>query len=191
MLATTKGGAIAAGRRDLLIKKILERLTGTLDDDGYTNGYMEWGIQHEDEALCAYEALTGNLAERVGFCAHNDLLIGCSPDGVLDDFDGGLEVKAPKSATHWGYLRGPLACPAEYLPQLLHSLWVTGACYWDFLSYDPRMPAPLQTFYVRVERDEAAVQAYAEKALAFLAEVQREVAAAQGWLVVAGASDAA
>jgi hypothetical protein len=65
--------------------------------------------------------------------------------------------------------------PPEYQPQLLHSLWVTGAGYVDFLSYDPRFPDGMQTFYVRFVRDEDAVQAYAKKALAFLEEVKAEV----------------
>ena len=50
----------------------------------------------------------------------------------------------------------------------------------DFLSFDPRFPADLQTFYVRVERDDDAVAAYAKKAEAFLAEVQAEVESVRG-----------
>ncbi len=185
VLATIKSGE-AAARRDLRVQLITERLTNSVQENGFVSSAMEWGISHEAEAFAAYEGLTGELATRVGFLAHNELMIGCSPDGVIGDFVGGLELKAPKSATHYGYLRGDVAVPSEYLPQILHSLWVTGAQYWDFLSFDPRFPAHLQTFYVRVERVsvESELAAYIEKATAFLAEVDRDVAAAQGWRVL-------
>jgi hypothetical protein len=182
VLATIKSGE-AAARRDLRIQKVVERLTGEPEDDVFVNAAMQWGIDCEPLAFNAYEALTGQMAHRVGFLAHTELLIGCSPDGVIGDFVGGLEIKCPKKATHWGYLRGDQVCPPEYLPQILHSLWVTGAAYWDFLSFDPRFPPHLQTFYVRVDRSHVATElvSYIEKAKAFLAEVDREVSAAQGF----------
>jgi hypothetical protein len=52
---------------------------------------------------------------------------------------------------------------------------VTGAAYIDFLSFDPRFPSHLQTFYVRLDRDEKEIAEYAAKALAFLAEVDRDL----------------
>lgn len=146
---------------------------------------MQWGIDHEAAAFSAYEGLTGNMATRVGFIAHNTIMAGCSPDGVLDDCRGGLELKCPKQATHLGYLRGNKVCPPEYVPQLVHSMWVTGAEYWDFMSFDPRFPPELQVFYARVERDEKAIAEYEAKALAFLAEVDTEVSSLKGWKVVA------
>lgn len=175
VLATIKSGE-AAARRDLRVQLVVERLTGEPQDSDFVNADMQRGIDLEPAAFAAYEAFTGHVPERCGFVAHNELLIGCSPDGVLDDFGGLLELKVPRSATHLGYLRSGTV-PAEHLPQLLHALWVTGADYIDFLSYDPRFPAHLQTFYVRLERDEAAIDAYARKALAFLEEVERDVQA--------------
>jgi hypothetical protein len=182
VLATIKSG-VAAAYRDLKVQKVVERLTGDPEDSDFINAAMQWGIECEPLAFNAYEALTGQMATRVGFLAHNELMIGCSPDGIIGDFVGGLEIKCPKKATHWGYLRGDGKCPAEYLPQIYHSLWVTGAEYWDFLSFDPRFPAPLQTFYVRVDRTEHqdGIAAYREKALAFLNEVDLEVESAKGW----------
>lgn len=175
MLATIKTGE-AAARRDLRVQLVVERLTGEPQDSDFVNADMQRGMDLEGAAFAAYEAVTGQMADRCGFVAHDELAIGCSPDGVLGDFAGIVELKVPRSATHLKYLRAGTV-PPEHLPQILHALWVTGAEFCDFLSFDPRFPSHLQTFYVRVERDEQAVGEYAVKAAAFLAEVEREVLA--------------
>lgn len=175
MLATIKSGE-AAARRDLRMQLVCERLTQTLQEDGYINPAMQRGIDCEPAAFAAYQALTGNFATRTGFLAHNEFAVGCSLDGHVGDFAGICEFKCPKSATHLRYLRGGVV-PADYLPQITHNLWVSGAQWCDFLSFDDRFPLPLQTFLVRVERDERAIAAYRDKALAFLAEVDAEVQA--------------
>lgn len=175
MLATIKSGE-AAARRDLRVQLVVERLTQTLQEDAFVNAVMQRGIDMEPAAFIAYEARTGQFADRTGFLAHKTLAIGCSLDGHVGDFDGILEVKCPKSATHLGYLKGG-GVPASYLPQITHNLWVSGAAWCDFLSFDDRFPPALQTFLVRVDRDEAAIDAYAKTALAFLAEVERETEA--------------
>jgi hypothetical protein len=172
MLATVKSGE-AAARRDLRTQLVLERLTGEPQDDVYVNADMQRGVDMEPAAFAAYEALTGHMPDRCGFVAHNEHLVGCSPDGVLDGFAGIVELKVPRSATHLSYLRAGKV-PPEHLAQVTHSLWVTGADYCDFLSYDPRFPVGMQTFYVRVERDAQVLDAYEQQALAFLAEVEKE-----------------
>lgn len=183
MLASIKTGE-AAARRDLRTRLVVERLTGEPQDDTYQNDAMARGVELEPDALRAYEALTGNLASAVGFLAHVDLMAGGSPDGVIGHFEGLVELKCPKSATHWGYLRNNLGAPAEHLPQLTHLLWLTGCKWIDFLSYDPRFPKEMQTFYVRVHRSEVDIEGYAHKLCKFLEEVDREVAATQGWRVM-------
>lgn len=116
------------------------------------------------------------IPERVGFCLHDTLMAGASPDGLLDGGAGILELKVPRSATHLRYLRdGRL--PKEHEPQILHTLLVTGARYADFLSFDPRFPADLQTFYVRVEPKPRALEDYQAKLEAFLEEVDTELSA--------------
>jgi hypothetical protein len=184
--AYNKDKSESATRRDLRVQLVVERLTGDPEDHDFTNAAMQWGIDCEPLAFAAYEALTGEMPTRVGFLAHRELAIGCSPDGVLGDFVGGLELKCPKKATHWNYLRGPKTVPTEYLPQILHSLWVTGADFWDFLSFDPRFPIPMQTFHVRVLRTDVAgeLAQHIDRATAFLGEVDRECAAALGWSVL-------
>jgi hypothetical protein len=180
MLATIKSGE-AAARRDLRMRLVCERLTGQAQEDGYVNAVMQRGIDLEPAALAAYEAVTGQFAETTGFLSHTSLMTGCSLDGHLGDFEGVVSLKCPKSATHLGYLRSG-SMPTSYVPQMLHELWITGAEFYDFLSYDPRFEAPLSTFYVRVLRSDVTdqIEAYAEKACAFLSEVDAEVAAVRG-----------
>ena len=173
MLAKIKTGE-AAARRDLRMRLVLERVTGCAQESPYINAEMQRGIDKEPEAVAAYEALTGNLVRPVGFVAHDTLKAGCSPDGIVGDYEGVVELKCPKSATHLNYLRGGVM-PSDYFGQIVHALWITGAKWADFLSFDDRFPDPLQVFYVRVERDEQQIQSYELLARMFLAEIDKEV----------------
>lgn len=175
MLARIKTGE-AAARRDLRLQLVCERLTGQLQEDGYTNGAMQRGIELEPAAFAAYEALTGHLARRTGFLQHPTLMAGCSVDGDVDDFTGIVELKCPKSTTHYRYLRLRGAVPPEHLAQITHNLWITGAAWCDFLSYDDRFPVGAQTYLVRVTRDDVDLAAYEAEAVRFLAEVEAEEA---------------
>jgi hypothetical protein len=174
MTAKVKTGE-AAARRDLRLRLVLERLTGQPVESGFTSAEMQRGIDLEGAARSAYEAATGELVEQVGFVKSLALPIGCSPDGVINDFQGGVEIKCPKSTTHLGYWRAGIL-PAEYAGQILHTLYLTGAEWWDFASFDPRFPAPLQLFLVRTYANDVDLAAYERTLLAFLAEVDREYA---------------
>ena len=183
VLATIKTGE-AAARRDYRVQLVVERLTGQPEEPGYVNDAMQWGTDTEPEAFGAYEALTGHVAVRTGFLAHTGLMAGCSLDGHVGDFEGIVELKCPKSATHWRYLRGERQLPAEHLAQVTHNLFVTGAQWCDFLSFDPRFPPHLMTFLVRVNRADVDIAGYEQKVRAFLEEVDREVDAAKGWHIL-------
>jgi hypothetical protein len=170
-----KSGGEPASRRDLRTRLVVERLTGQpAEEGGYVSPEMKRGTELEPLALEAYEAATGTLVQSVGFIRHAELPIGCSPDGVVGELEGGVELKCPKSATHLGYLRNPGKCPAEYVPQLTHTLYVTGAPWWDFVSFDPRFPEPLQLFRVRVFAADLNLVGYAAVVDAFLKEVEAE-----------------
>jgi hypothetical protein len=184
MLAVTRSSGEAAARRDLRVQLVCERLTGQPQEDGYVNADMRRGSDLEPEAFAAYESLTGNVLQRSGFLAHTEYAIGCSLDGHLDDFAGIVELKVPKSATHLGYLKYGLL-PAEHKAQVTHALYVTGADFCDFFSFDPRFPSALQTFHVRVTPKDVDLAAYESAALAFLAEVDREIEAVKKLAMVA------
>ena len=108
-----------------------------------------------------------------GFLQHTSLMTGCSLDGDIDGFEGILEIKCPKSTTHVSYLRAG-TIPTEYLGQLRHNLWISGAKWCDFVSYDDRLPEGLDWFRIRLYADAADLPGYEAEALRFLDEVDAE-----------------
>lgn len=181
MLATIKSGE-AAARRDYRTQLVVERLTGNLQEEPFINPAMQRGVEREPVARDAYERRTGCFVQATGFLSHVEHMAGCSLDGHVGDFEGIVELKCPKSATHLRYLReGKM--PAEHLPQVLHNLWITGAQWCDFVSFDDRFPEHLSLFVVRVPRVEIEILAYEKTALKFLDEVNAEVEAVAGLAV--------
>jgi hypothetical protein len=177
IFATLKSGGEAACRRDLRTRLVVERLTGRPQEDDFQNADMRRGIELEPLARRAYEARTANLVEQSGFLAHTDLLVGCSLDGHVGDFEGIVELKCPRSARHFAYLKAGVF-PVEHKYQVIHNMFVSGAAWCDFVSFDPTMPEKLQVFVVRVPRDEKEMASYEFAARQFLKEVDAEYAAA-------------
>lgn len=185
MLATIKIGE-AAARRDLRMDIVVELLTGEPEDDGYVSKDMQRGIDLEPAAFAAYEAATGQIVRRSGFLSHNTLRVGCSLDGHVGAFRGIIEMKCPKKATHFRYLR-ERKIPSDYLAQITHNLWVSDAEWCDFVSFDDRFPIGMRLVIIRVTRaDVENCERYAAMAQAFLAEVQRDYESALTMADIAG-----
>lgn len=180
ILAMKKGrkgepGGEMEKRAQLRERLAAERLTRIPDVDGYVSKHMERGKEMEEEAFAAYEVATGNAVRTAGFCQHLELLAGCSPDGYVGEWDGVIEMKAPKSNTHLCYIRDG-KIPDEYLPQVRHTVWLTGAQWCDFVSYDPRFKdEALRLFIVRAYRDALDLEAYELCVRLFLGEVDKEI----------------
>jgi hypothetical protein len=177
VLASIKSGE-AAARRDYRIELVTERLTGQPIDEGFVSKDMQRGTELEPEVFAAYEAETGMLVRRTGFIEIDNLMVGCSLDGDVDNLAGIIEIKCPKSATHFRYLSNDKA-PAEHRAQMLHNTWVTGAAWCDFVSYDPRFPEGLRLVIRRVTFALEEIAAYSDAVTAFLAEVDRAELAAR------------
>jgi predicted phage-related endonuclease len=183
MLATIKSGE-AAARRNLRVQLALERLTGRCQESGFVSAAMQTGIEREADAAGLYEALTGRVLTRSGFLAHHSHAVGASLDGHIGDFEGIVELKCPQAATHLEYLKTGVI-PGDYQKQMVHALWVTGARWCDWLSYQPDFPPGLQAKLVRVEREDQQIAAYALAAALFLSEVDAEVEAVRRLAAVA------
>lgn len=182
MLAKVKDPkAEAAGRRNLRVQLALERITGHSHENGYVSPAMQQGTDREVDAYALYEAVTGELLTRTGFLSHNELMVGVSLDGHVGDFEGIVEIKSPIAATHLDYLKTG-TIPGEYLKQIIHALWVSGAEWCDWLSYNPEFPGALASKLVRVVRSEheSEIASYALAAALFLSEVQAEVDLVKG-----------
>lgn len=176
LLSARKDGTEAAGRRNLRVRLMLERITGRSQERDFQSQAMSEGVDKEAEALAAYEAHTGNLVSTSGFLQHTELMCGASLDGHSSDFSLIVEAKSPLAATHWDYLRSGKV-PTDYLRQVTHQLFVTGAkeCHW--FSFHPEFPPKLQVKLVTVTRKEAGLDAYEAALRKFLKEVDAEVEA--------------
>ncbi len=183
ILAKIKTGE-AAARRDYRLQLVAERLTGLPQESEFTNAAMIRGVDCEPLAFAAYEAATGEMVRRTGFICADDLMVGCSLDGDVSDFAGIIELKCPKTATHLTYWKtGGL--PSQHMAQVVHNLWVTGAQWCDFVSFDDRLPKPLQLFKVRVIAKDLDLESYDAAAMQFLAEVEADVVALTGRMAAA------
>lgn len=174
ILATIKSGE-AAARRDYRLELAIERITGSPAPQGFISADMAWGTEQEPFARMAYEAQTGRFVSESGFVYLPEIMAGCSVDGFVEDGGrvGIWEAKCPKSFTHISYVRAN-KMPSAYEPQIIHNMYITGAAFADFVSFDPRLTGKLQLFTVRVERDESVINDYEAKLLQFLAEVDAE-----------------
>ncbi len=183
MLATGRNGAESASRKNLMVQLVLERVTGRVQERHVFTDAMEDGVEREPDAYLKYEALRGELLVSTGFLQHDTLMAGCSLDGHVGDFDGLVEIKAPDDATHFGYMRTGKV-PTKYLRQITHALWLTGAEWCDFMSYNPNFPERLQAHIVRVRRGDIDIAAYDAAVRKFLSEVDLEESSLRGWSVM-------
>lgn len=175
MLATIKSGE-AAARRNLRLRLVLERLTGRSQESDFVSAAMQAGIDREPLAFAAYESLTGEVVQRVGFVSHMAYMAGCSPDGYLGDFAKVLSIKCRQPAAHYDFLRTG-TIPADALAQIRHELWLTGADEADYFSWNPEFPDGLQSRVVTLQRAALDIPGYEDKALLFLNEVARDMQA--------------
>ena len=167
-------GDPTAERQNYLTELVVERLTGQ-PVPAYENAAMRWGAEQEAAARAAYEQRTGVAVEETGFIAHDVLMAGCSPDGLVD-WDGLIEIKCPyNSAVHIETLLGGMS--ADHMLQVQGQMWITGRQWCDFVSYDPRMPAELQLYVQRIHADPKAIADLAFGISAFLKEVGSKVEA--------------
>ena len=150
-IVTTKG-AWSTSADTYINQLVAERLTGEREEV-FQSHHMIRGTELEPDARDLYSLMTDSEVTEVGFCLHDTLAAGCSPDGLIGE-DGGLEIKCPAPATHVEYLRGGVL-PSKYKQQVMGCLWITGREWWDFVSYHPTM----KPLIVRVERDEEYIAA--------------------------------
>ena len=151
VVAKGRGSAPSVTRQEYLVQIALERLTGQAVES-YTNAAMQWGVDNEPAALDQYGFVKGVTVEPVGFVVHPTIkMSGASPDGLVSD-DGLVEVKCPKSHTHWATLKGDRIA-ARYIDQMQWQMECTGRAWCDFVSFDPRFPPEHQLHIRRIAAD--------------------------------------
>lgn len=183
MLAKLANGKPAAGRYNLLLRLVLENLTGKPQAPTFQSGPMLVGTEREPLARFAYEAMTGEVVTETGFLTHPTLMAGASLDGHIGDFGKLLSIKCRQPAAHYECLRTN-KIQADALAQIRHELWLTGAEEHDYFSWNPDFPEHMQCHLITVKRADADIAAYDVEARKFLEEVDREVSAAHGFTVL-------
>lgn len=134
-------------------KKIAEILTG--EREKISGAPLEWGTEQEPVAIAAYEKKTGFKVTDVGFVpleGYEDYA-GGSPDGVIDDGKGIIEVKCPWNSA--GQVETLInkdfqeKSKKQYYAQIQFNMLCTGAEYCDFISFDPRMKKDEHKLFIR------------------------------------------
>lgn len=193
--AKTQKGAWTAKRKDYRSELAVARLTGKPKEAKPASFVMKDGLRREAGALRDYENIHGVVVRSCGFVLDNDAPIGCSPDGVIGDFEGLVQVKCPMQATHLATLLAVreahkaasnpeiltsletllVRCiPSEYRHQIAHELFVTGADWCDYFSHHDDFPDKLRAVTIRVSRSDIAPEHHATQVMEFLAEVDAE-----------------
>lgn len=130
-----------------------EYILGTVEQ-GYTSHAMQVGVEREEEARNRYSFDYDADIVQVGMIyldERKDRL--CSPDGLIEGKNKGLEIKCPMLKTHVKYLLdGKL--PTEYFCQVQGSMYITGFDTWDFFSYYPG----IDPFKITVERNDEFIE---------------------------------
>lgn len=145
-------GESTKGYFGLIYKTIAEIITEEVEEN-YKSDAMQRGNDLEEDARILYEDIKGVIVREVGFVT-NDLVfsdyVGISPDGMVEEDNGMIEIKCPMPKTHIGYLeKGVL--PNEYKWQVQGQLLVTGSDYCDFMSYHPSIKPMIIRVYPDVK----------------------------------------
>lgn len=148
-------------------------------EPSYTNDAMERGSELETEAVKYFEEITGLKVEKYG--EHQEFVelskhVGSTPDGIISP-NGGIEGKCPNAKTHFFYLLNLKDADSlkkhckNYYWQCQGNMYVTGAKYWYFFSYDPRFKDVKNRMHIlkimRNDEDIAKLQRRLTQAIAF------------------------
>lgn len=151
LMKKQRNGQPYATRKNYITELALERLTGRYKEITVSEA-MQNGIDMERVASLAYQFHTGSQTEQTGFW-HNEIY-GASPDDVIVGQNGGVEYKNPMPATHKETLETQ-TIPEYYYWQIVQTLLVTDADFWDYVSHCADFPENARLFIKRVTRKEA------------------------------------
>ena len=152
-------------------KKALERVTGELEQNGFTNSHMERGIELEPIACELYQEETFNTVTNGGFMEFGN--VGDSNDGNVGEH-GCIEIKCVIANTHWNRIIKD-DFDSAYKMQIQGHLLVGQKDWCDFISYCPEFPKDKQLFVKRVFPDVELQKNLIERLAEFELKVQEFV----------------
>ncbi|WP_254492916.1 lambda exonuclease family protein [Bartonella sp. B1099] len=176
VLSKTAKGIPTSKYEDYKIKLMTERLTEEISQS-YITPAMQWGIEHEEDALREYAFIYDTEVTGCGFIQHPTIpMAGASPDGFVGE-DGLVEVKCPQPPNHLRFFIDSNIKP-EYHAQMQFQMACTGRQWCDFISYDPRFVGRSSDFRMkikRIHRDEEQIEQINQAVENFLAEIEQEM----------------
>lgn len=155
------------GAKTYCMEKAVELLTDCKPDT-YISPAMQWGIEHEHEAVDRFMDWLGEpvsaCKDRQEFLTYGDSA-GGTPDGIIESSRIGLEIKCPSSKVHFEYMCNVkngnslhIIAP-EYYWQCQGLMMITGFPAWFFVSYDPRFVDGNMTLHTAIiERDNDSIE---------------------------------
>lgn len=141
--------AVAGKGLDTYCKSIVGNIVADLEES-YESYDMKRGNELEPIARDYYELNYKVKVKEVGFITNSKYPnVGLSPDGIVQGYKGGIEIKARNNAKHTALILGDHKdLPIE---QIQMSLLVAELDWWDSLSFNLNHSKPL--FVVRVYPD--------------------------------------
>lgn len=149
----TPSGAPSGQAQSYMCRLVGERLLDrSLEEDISGVKWVQHGHTFEFEAVRAFEKITNEKCEAVGFVTTPDGRWGASPDRLIYGKNIALEIKCPSPWKHIEYtLYGP---GKDYKPQVQGQMLVGGYGLVYFFSYFPGMPSRVW----RYERDDGYIE---------------------------------
>lgn len=137
-----------------------------IEEHSVQNAAMRWGSFWEDAARNRYAEAMGYEVIQVGFVPYKKYpnLMGVSPDGLLREEKGGVEIKSPFTLEkHLQYLmyqtpQDLKENSEEYYWQCYANMLVTDCDFWDFVSFNPYISLSKQLKILRIPRDESEIE---------------------------------
>lgn len=174
VMAKGRGGAPSATRKNYMMELLCERLTGETAPPSLSTPAIRRGTELEPVARGMYEMDSPHDVKEVGLIVHPKIeMFGASPDGLVVLPDGkvaGIEIKCPNTAQHVAVIQSGKHDP-QYEWQMLAQMACAELEWVDFVSYDDRLPAPLDYYCHRYERDERRITEMEREVISFLEEL--------------------
>jgi hypothetical protein len=153
-IMTPKNRALSASHVDYISEMIAEKLFGVpLHDEKLDDvHWIKYGREHEPHAVRQFHLLRGLITKPIGFVLSDCGRYGCSPDRIVNAFEG-VEIKCPAPQTLVSYWLHGLK--ENYTVQIQGQMLICGFQRVHFYAYRHDMPA----WHKVVERDEACIEA--------------------------------
>ena len=142
------------------------------------NDATRWGMKYEINAIQEFSRITGYKFNETGFTLHPEINdVGATPDFQVIESDNTSEyiiaqIKCPYNTNnHLKYIdkihdnNSLKKTKSFYYWQLQAEMWITGAKYNYFISYDPRSTGRKRLHYVKISKDEETINQLKEKTI--------------------------